>query len=265
MIKITAIGDCGIDYYVNQKKSLVGGIAFNFISNCQELGGKCSLISCIGSNEKEQIIKVIDSKKINNTLLKIKLGNSALQKISILNDGSRKFVGYKKGVLKEFQLTEKDKSFLVMQDIIFCPLSDGIEHIFEEIAQLDIKGIKVADFSIDHKKFSLNKLENYVGKFEISFLGGTKEMVDEILPLFKGSENIIVITMVKDGSVALKNGEKIFQEIIPIKVVDTTGCGDAFQAAFVMEYVKTKNIASALLSGAQHAAKIAQHLGGIKQ
>ena len=265
MVKITAVGDCGIDYYINQNKQLIGGIAFNFIANCQQLGGNTSLISCIGSEENNQILGFLNGFGIDTNFIKIKPGNSPMQKIQILESGTRKFVGYKTGVLKEFQITEDDKFFLATQDVVFCPLSDGIEHIFEEVSNLNVKGIKVADFSMDHKKFSLNDLGNYVQKFDISFLGGTKEMVGEILPLSKNHENIIVVTMGEDGSVALKNGEKIFQEIIPVKIVDTTGCGDAFQAAFVMKYMENKSISLALLSGAKHAAKIAQHLGGIEQ
>jgi len=140
-----------------------------------------------------------------------------------------------------------------------------MEHIFEEIAELNFKGIKVADFSIDHENFSLKKIKKYSKKFDIFFLGGTKEMVDLLLPITENNNKIIVITMGERGSVALKNGEKKFQDIIPVKVVDTTGCGDAFQAAFVMEYMKNKNIASALFAGTKHATKIAQHLGGVKQ
>ena len=265
MVKITAVGDCGSDHYINQNKYLIGGIAFNFITNCQQLGGDTSIISCIGSEEKDQILDFFNNQKINASFLKIKPGNSPLQKIKILESGAREFVGYETGVLKKFKLSGEDKEFLIKQEVIYCPLSDGIEHIFEEIAELNFKGIKVADFSMDHENFLINEIIDYSEKFDISFLGGTKEMVDLLLPITKNNNKLIVVTMGEDGSVALKDGKKTFQEIIPVKVVDTTGCGDAFQAAFVMKYFETKNIALSLLSGAKHAAKIAQHFGGIEQ
>jgi fructoselysine 6-kinase len=47
------------------------------------------------------------------------------------------------------------------------------------------------------------------------------------------------------------------------KVVDTTGCGDAFQAAFTTTYCKTKDVRAALLAGAELGRMAAQHHGGV--
>ena len=45
------------------------------------------------------------------------------------------------------------------------------------------------------------------------------------------------------------------------KIVDTTGCGDAFQAAFTVSYFKDGDIRKALKAAAQQAAKVIQHYG----
>jgi len=47
------------------------------------------------------------------------------------------------------------------------------------------------------------------------------------------------------------------------KVVDTTGCGDAFQAAFTFEYYKSRNVSAALLAGAELGRIATQSHGGV--
>jgi sugar/nucleoside kinase (ribokinase family) len=48
------------------------------------------------------------------------------------------------------------------------------------------------------------------------------------------------------------------------KVVDTTGCGDAFQAKFTAEYYVSGDIAAALLCGAVSGRNTAAQIGGIE-
>ena len=55
------------------------------------------------------------------------------------------------------------------------------------------------------------------------------------------------------------------QKIIPNKIVDSTGCGDSFQAGFVSEYLISKDIIKSLENGANKASKTVSHIGGIKQ
>jgi sugar/nucleoside kinase (ribokinase family) len=54
------------------------------------------------------------------------------------------------------------------------------------------------------------------------------------------------------------------QKALPIEnVIDTTGCGDTFQAACTATYFKTKNIQAALLAGAELGKQAAMSYGGI--
>jgi len=72
----------------------------------------------------------------------------------------------------------------------------------------------------------------------------------------------VVVTLGAEGSVALLNGEPIYEPSMKVdNVVDSTGCGDAFQAAFTVSYWRDRNIRLALKSGAKQAAKAIQHWG----
>jgi sugar/nucleoside kinase (ribokinase family) len=47
----------------------------------------------------------------------------------------------------------------------------------------------------------------------------------------------------------------------PVTVVDTTGAGDAFDAAFMVEWLASGNVEAALQAGNRLGAHVAAHLG----
>jgi sugar/nucleoside kinase (ribokinase family) len=74
---------------------------------------------------------------------------------------------------------------------------------------------------------------------------------------------LIVLTLGKSGSMAFHNGRVYNQPALEIeKVIDTTGCGDAFQAAFTAEYYISGDIDAALLCGAESGKDTAAQIGG---
>ena len=74
---------------------------------------------------------------------------------------------------------------------------------------------------------------------------------------------IIVLTLGSDGSIAFVGNESYVQKALSIdSVVDTTGCGDAFQAGFTATYFETKDIRASLLAGARLGRAAALHFGG---
>ena len=50
---------------------------------------------------------------------------------------------------------------------------------------------------------------------------------------------------------------------VPAEQVDTTGCGDAFQAAFTVAWAGGASIKEALRAGARRAAEVVRYLGAI--
>jgi sugar/nucleoside kinase (ribokinase family) len=45
--------------------------------------------------------------------------------------------------------------------------------------------------------------------------------------------------------------------------VDTTGCGDSYQAAFTVSWRREHNISEAMQKGASAAAETLKHMGGV--
>jgi len=99
---------------------------------------------------------------------------------------------------------------------------------------------------------------------DIAYFGGTADMIDDLANIAKEKKGIIVLTLGAEGSMAF-NGDKTYtQKALPTdKITDTTGCGDAFQAAFTASYFHTKDIQAALLAGAELGRQAAASFGGI--
>ena len=106
-------------------------------------------------------------------------------------------------------------------------------------------------------------LENSLEWTDIAFIGGTTEMRDALESLAKQNpSSLVVLTLGAGGSIAFHQGNQYLQPAIPVeKVIDTTGCGDAFQAAFTASFFTHNHIEKALLAGAQHGAQTTQHYG----
>ncbi|MDP3917834.1 MAG: PfkB family carbohydrate kinase [Candidatus Woesebacteria bacterium] len=266
-MKIAVVGDIGIDYYENLNLLKPGGIAFNFAYNLKKSGVKnVSLVSVLGNDEyTKKLLAVLKKTKINSNNIQKISGNSPKQNI-FLKKGERKFTGYAPEVLKNWKLRKKDIEFIKTQDAVFVPLNDGMKHIFDAIKKID-RVIKVVDFSQDSEFADFDKKENVITKnakyFDIIFVGGKKKHQKLIQSLSeKYSKKVFVLTLGKSGSIGFLNKSTINQSAYKInRIVDTTGCGDAFQAGFLASWIKKKNIKTALQSGTKRASSIIKHVG----
>ena len=70
--------------------------------------------------------------------------------------------------------------------------------------------------------------------------------------------NMIVVTRGTKSTFAAKNGEFCECPIEKVQAVNTTACGDSFNAGFLFEYIKTQNFAEALKKGTWCAARNAE-------
>ncbi len=85
---------------------------------------------------------------------------------------------------------------------------------------------------------------------------------DAVLEAIKGSPNLWVMTRAAKGSVIVHGEEIVVQEGIPIeKIVDTTGAGDAYTAAFLYGLTSGQSLAECARLGTWCATKVIQKLG----
>lgn len=270
-MKIACIGDVGIDDYVNIGVKKPGGISFNFAINTQDNDMDCSFISAVGNDvEGNQLKKLLHDSNLDISHIKEINGITAKQNIELKENGERKFVGYSAGVLNKWNLNKSDLQFILKHNAVFVPFSDGLETVFKSIAKLQGTVIKIVDFSQDYEFVDFDSEENVITKyctnFDIIFIGGNENLTTLIRKLNQQyPSKLFVLTVGNKGSFAFFQDKRYFQKATKVeKIVDTTGCGDAFQAAFVVTYLKEHNIQKALEAGAKQAASVITHIGSTK-
>ena len=266
-LRVVSVGECTLDEYVDPRE-FVGGISLNFAVNAKRCGADfVSLISCAGDNASTRILEKLSSEDVDGSHVSVRTGKTARQKILCRPDGERIFPpnGYQPGVLADFSLNEKDIQFIQTHNLLASACFRQVEHLFQQVMDVPFDGWRVADF-LDLADFDHDPrvLERYLARLRVAFVSGNLSLSDRLKVLTRQTSCVIVMTLGASGSVAFLNGESFPQSAIPVsKAVDSTGCGDAFQAAFTVSYWKSGNMRIALQRGAEQAAKVIQHLGAI--
>ena len=102
-------------------------------------------------------------------------------------------------------------------------------------------------------------LSTFCDKQKHSESESEEQLKSLIIQKSKELKNIIIVTRETESTFAAKNG--VFAEcpIIPVKAVNTTACGDSFNAGFLYEYTYSGNFEKALQKGTWCAARNAEN------
>jgi len=88
------------------------------------------------------------------------------------------------------------------------------------------------------------------------------EKFDDALQKVRGQTEIAALTRSEKGSVVIRGNEVHVIDAVPgVKVVDTTGAGDAYAAGFLYAYTQGWNLARAGRLGGAMAAEVISHYG----
>lgn len=267
-MKIVCVGESTLDYYLELNKGFVGGISLNFAVHSKRCGAEeVALVSCVGSDAAGQLVRQkLLREGIDTSHLYVQEGATARQNIVVTPTGERIFPpnGYSPGVLAGFQVSDADLEFIQQFDIVVAPLFWQIEPIFNQVMrQLSIRGKRVVDF-LDLSDYGQDYqgMAALIQQLDLAFISGDQQAVDILRPLSRQMAGIIVVTRGAAGSTALVDGQQFDQPAVQVAAaVDTTGCGDAFQAAFTVAYFRHRDVPLALQQGARQAAEVLQHYG----
>ena len=263
-MKITALTSCCVDFFPEQNKIYVGGNSLNFATQCKLSNiENVSIIGAIGNDQFGKLIKNhLDETQINHSHL-YEIGEiTASNKIFIDSHGDRYFKpdSWNGGAFDIFRLSENDWNHIADSTIIAMPAGDP--NLKELLRRRNNNQTVVIDF-LDY--FKVKDIEKLIDKIDITFLSAKEEILDDLEKLSLKSKKMIVATLGAKGSVAFYNKKTHYQEAIDVEeIIDTTGCGDSFQAAFSIEWIKTKDIEKSLKAGSIAASKVLGFIGAVE-
>lgn len=269
---IASVGDICIDRYMTTGEKLLGGIATNFAIYVHDQGAPIKLIGAVGQDEHAKLIlKQLKNIGLDTETIHQLDGLTAVQNVRLAGK-ERDYCGFIHGVYENFKLSTQDFKHLQEADLVVVPLTDGLKYIFDEIIYADLGSttLKVADFSrdADVEGFMhgdvISMLQHYLDYIDMAFIGGDRSWLREIEAIAQANpQKMLVYTLGSHGSLIYYNNRSYRQPAPQImNMVDTTGCGDAFRAGFLTNYLVSKDIRSALQAGNKLAGEAGTYFGG---
>jgi fructoselysine 6-kinase len=252
-----------VDFFPEKNIVNAGGNALNVAASCSRTQkADVYLMGNIGTDKyAERIKEVADKYKINRQYLFEIEGETANNKIYITTEGERyeKSDSWTSGVYGNYKISENDEKFMNGFDAIATTFNDPN---FKQILEIRHKSnfILSVDF-LDH--IPNNEWCNYFPAIDLFFISSKKEN----LPMFKKwsteYSTLFVATLGEAGSIAYNKGTEYSCEAVKVdKIIDTTGCGDSYQGAFIVDYLLNANILSAMKNGSESAAITLTVVGG---
>ncbi len=267
-MRIACVGDVGVDRYVNLGISRPGGCSLNVAVHLSRLapGFDVRLLSAIGDDAAGSSLKAVFSRENLALFVDDYLGDTATQSIELQKGGERKFVGYDTGVLNDFVLSDEQKRVIQVSDWVMTVVYTQFEDGFAQILGTPRRGKFIVDF-MDLADYGneLAPLELALTKADLGFFGlkdPTDPVIGELERRTARSAQKFVVTLAEHGSLWLENGRRLHAPAFPVPmVVDTTGAGDAFAAAFLSRYLEGASPQESLAFGSQHAATVIIQIG----
>lgn len=261
-MRVACFSVAAIDFFPGQNAWFAGGNSLNQAVRFRQMGCYSAFIGALGTDEAgDRIATLMGNEQIEISRLQRIEGFTARNQI--INDAAGERFGvdgaWESGVYEAFRMAENDWAYLENFDIwathANCPFF-GVTLERKKRQLLSVDFLHLRDYDLLQKSLTVA---------DIVFFGGTVDMVEDLAQTAKKSpEKIIVLTLGADGSMAFSDGRTYMQDALPLKkVVDTTGCGDAFQAGFTASYYHYQDIPQALLAGAELGRKAATSFGGV--
>lgn len=262
-MNLLAMTPCCVDFYPQLNKSFPAGNSLNVASMWKTLvpDENVSVISCLGNDRNAEMIKdFLRYRGINASRVYSAEGATACNQLRVDENGERFGIegAWNGGVYETFRLSESDWQFAAEQDIVAIPANNP------NFINMLKKKHKHQLISVDYLDVE-NHLPIYdtVELTDIAFISADTDLLAEYRELAFSKNILIVVTAGADGSYAYQKGQSYYQPALEVdKVVDTTGCGDAYQAAFALTFYKTKSIEKSMLAGARAASVILKAWGG---
>ncbi len=222
-----------------------GGTVLYFGFTVQNLGLKTYIYSKL-SGEDSDLLKNVG---VNFTEIQLKFGSSTTRFVNIYEDENLSKRNQRIESLGEpFSLIDikeiPDSTLihlgpLLNQDFDSEVLRFVVESDSFDYASLDLQGLVRRNESGDVVNFSPDSLDDLVGfdylhcdDEEAKFITGSDDLGDAVDILSSYADEVIV-TMADDGSFVVNDSIVKIPAFEPPELVDTTGCGDTYAAAYL--------------------------------
>jgi fructoselysine 6-kinase len=267
-MNVVLVGDCGVDRYLPLGLDRPGGITLNVAAHARRLfspDDRITVITALGSDPEAAIVRAALDEIGVECLVRELSGTTSLQRIDLEPSGEKIFVSYHQGVLGDYRVGVEERACIRDADLLVAPHYRQIDGFFSSVMAAPSRGLRAVDFADILEDAVTTHVERFIERLDIAFFGVTLDqatLIDELDALARRHRKLFVVTLGPGGSLALTESGRHACAAAPVeRVVDTTGAGDTFAAAFLAEYSRGHDVGRSLERGAREAALTIQKVG----
>lgn len=254
-MNITSIGEILFDIYPSHKK--LGGAPLNFIYHIKKLTDSGNIISRVGKdvlgNKAASELKLAQISL--DYIQQDNLRSTGKANVQLNQDGEPKFNIDSDSAFDYIELNEENENLINSETdcLYFGTLAQRSEISRNTIQSLFNRGVKYfADLNLRENFYDEDILTSTlmaadlikVNYQEMHILNdlflqsdyNTEKAAYELMEKF--GINMIAVTRGKNGSSIFENGKRFDCSSVDVKVIDTTGAGDAFSAILCIGYLQ---------------------------
>lgn len=255
--EIATVGDNCIDRYLPARQSAVGGNAVNVAVHLRRMGRRVGYFGAVGDDQDgRRVMECLAACGVDTSPVLLRPGRTAVTDLDIDAAGDRIIAFEDFGACAGYRPPEADRARLRrMRHVHLGWLDDG-GALRRELAAA---GISVSqDLAVNPSADGLAIAFGSAGEDRARARQLAREFLDQ-------GARIAVVTCGARGSVAADGAAMVEAEAAPVEVVDTTGAGDTFIAAFIDGHLAGGSLSACLEAARQAATLTCRHIGGFAQ
>jgi len=250
----------------------IGGGGTNTAVSLSRLGHKVAFLGKIGSKyNSKRVIHQLKNEKVDTSLIiRSKTGRTGYSIVLDSKKHDRTILIFR-GSNNDLRFNEINLKKLKTKWFYFSSMMGKSFKTLEKIASYAAKNHIKISFNISSylAKKGKNYLKNILKKVNILVLNkeeagllvGKGDINNLLKKLNKLGPYIVAITDGKKGVYVFNNNQVYCGKPNNVKIVETTGAGDAFASSFLCGMIKKNNIEFALKLGMTNAESVIQHHG----
>jgi sugar/nucleoside kinase (ribokinase family) len=259
-----------------------GGSAGNTIAGVAALGGRCAYIGKVADDQLGQVfIHDIRAAGVSYDTTPLTGGLPTARSLIFVTPDAQRTMQTFLGACTQLGPADVNMDFITSSKVVY--LEGYLWDLPRAKAAMRDAALKAQQSGV---KVSLTLSDSFcVARFRDEFLELAEKYVDilfanesEILSLYQTSDfdaavqqvrkhcEIAALTRSEKGSVVVNRDDvHVIEAVKGVKVVDTTGAGDAYAAGFLYGYTQGHDLAACGRIGGAMAAHVISHYGGRPQ
>ena len=174
-MRVTAVGDCGVDRYLNLGTDRPGGITLNFAANARRLFAPedhVGVITALGTDPEARLVRRAIAACGLEAHVATREGATSLQVIDRHPSGEKIFVRYEEGVLGEYRLGPEERAVLAGTSLLMAVVYAQVEGLFDSVMDSPSPGLRAVDFGdLEGVTGGPALVERYLDRFHVGFFG----------------------------------------------------------------------------------------------